>query len=108
MSWATRIPAQETQDKCFLSARLLSMMSDVLVLRFTLLASAKYHGAERIKTRCVTRDWSNAATADHFQLCLRRPELIHWACHDMLNPMPALEDAVRELQGAMMPWLVKR
>ena len=84
------------------------MMSDVLVLRFTSLASAKYHGAETIKTKSVPRDWSSTATADHFQLCLRRRELILWACHDMLNSMPALEDSVREYQDMMMPWLVNR
>lgn len=82
-------------------------MSDVLVLSFTSLASAKYHGAETIKTRCEARDWSSAATADHFQLCLRRRELILWACHDILNSMPALEDLVRGYQDMMMPWLVK-
>lgn len=83
------------------------MMSDVLVLSFTLLASAKYHGAETIKTRCVPRDWSKAATAGHFQLCLRRRELMLWARHDILNPMPALEDPVHEYQDTMMSWLVK-
>lgn len=68
----------------------------------------RYHGAETSNARPAARDWPIAATADHFQLCLRRPELILWACHDMLNPMPALEDAVHEPQGAMMPWRVER
>ena len=82
-------------------------VDDVLVLSFTLLALAKYHGAETIKTRYMAHDWSIAGTADHFQLCLRRRELILWACHDILNPIPALEDSVREYQAMMMPWLVK-
>jgi hypothetical protein len=82
-------------------------VEDVLVLRFTMPARPKYHGAQTGKTRQVARDWPAAETADHFQLCLRRRELILWACHDIPNPMPALEDSMLGLQDVMMPWLVK-